>query len=161
MEFKFRIDDGRWLDPPAAASNTRSGNLVFAPEASTARLRAELAGPRDVRVRMGGGVVPLSLDPSAYRLTNARGEALAVASVFWTGHDEVQLCPTPALDVSRHGMFVGCDADTYPIANGYLHGQHYAVGDQNTDDIADRHRNRVTKCDTDARASPDRNQRAH
>lgn len=101
MEFKFRAGDGRWLDPPAEAANRRGGNLVFEPAAASARLRAELAGPRDIRLTLSGGDGTLSLDPSAYRLTNARGESIAVAAVLRIGHDEVQVSPAQPLDIAR------------------------------------------------------------
>ena len=38
--FKFRTDDGNWIDPPAEAPNQKGGNLIFMPNAVIATLKA-------------------------------------------------------------------------------------------------------------------------
>lgn len=58
--FKFRVDAGRWLDPPAAAPNAAGGNLVFLHGQTPARLVAELRGPHAVWVRVEGAERPLA-----------------------------------------------------------------------------------------------------
>ena len=51
--FKFRVDEGRWLDPPDAAPNSQGGNLVFLFGMEPTRLRADpQSEPRkSVRIR--------------------------------------------------------------------------------------------------------------
>ena len=71
--FKFRVDDGRWLDPPSAATNVEGGNLVFLYGASPPRLVAELRGDDAIWVEVtgdapGGGALARPLDPGAYRV---------------------------------------------------------------------------------------------
>ncbi|MFO0014714.1 MAG: hypothetical protein ACK553_18415, partial [Planctomycetota bacterium] len=40
--FKFRVDAGEWLQPPAESPNREGGNLVFAPGVDPIRMRAEI-----------------------------------------------------------------------------------------------------------------------
>ena len=44
--FKFRMNNGAWLEPLAEASNREAGNLVFMYGVEPLRLRAEVRGPR-------------------------------------------------------------------------------------------------------------------
>ena len=48
-QFKFRIDDGVWLDAPASAPNQKGGNLVFAHEVTPTHVRAELVSAHHVQ----------------------------------------------------------------------------------------------------------------
>lgn len=84
--FKFRVDDGRWLDPPASAPNYDGGNLIFEKGLAPPRLRAELrsgaSGARaTVWAEVGGAGVVRPLDVSAYRLTRHDGHVVPLASV--------------------------------------------------------------------------------
>ena len=40
--FKYRIDDGKWMDPPADADNEKGGNLIFMHDTTVPSLKAEI-----------------------------------------------------------------------------------------------------------------------
>ncbi len=98
--FKFRMNDGAWLDPLAEAPNREAGNLVFMYGVEPLRLRAELRGPRAVWARLTGDVVR-PLDPSAYRLVDAHGDSVAVAAVLPNTASEMLVVPDRDLDIRR------------------------------------------------------------
>ncbi|MEK7729620.1 MAG: alpha-amylase family glycosyl hydrolase, partial [candidate division KSB1 bacterium] len=100
-QFKFRIDDGKWLNAPADAPNQKGGNLVFAHEVVPTQVRAELVSERHVRVLMSGENVKLSLKANDYRLTLADGKVLAIAAVLRISPKELHLRPALPLDLKR------------------------------------------------------------
>ena len=91
--FKFRIDTGRWLDPPVDAPNAEDGNLVFLHGMTPPRLVAELRGPEMIWVEVTGAERPL--DPRAYDVERWDGEPSEVGVVLPQG-------ATTALLVLRH-----------------------------------------------------------
>ena len=97
--FKFRVDDGAWLDPPAEAPNVAGGNLVFLYGATPPDLKAEIQGPRAVVARLTGLSRPL--DPAAYRLTTARGQEIPLAAVLPRTAGEALIVPAEDLDWRR------------------------------------------------------------
>ncbi len=99
--FKFRIDDGVWLDVPPTAPNQKGGNLTFAHEIIPQRVHAELVSARHVRVRLFGENLKLSLDPKDYRLTLADGAVLPVSAVLRISPSELRLHPGRPLDLKR------------------------------------------------------------
>ncbi|QXD14377.1 hypothetical protein GQ464_013140 [Rhodocaloribacter litoris] len=99
--FKYRIDDGIWLDPPAGAPNAEGGNLVFLHGVTPPTLKAEIAGPRAVWADVSGDGVTRPLDPAAYRLTNARGDVIPLAAVLPNTASRTLLIPAFDLDWRR------------------------------------------------------------
>lgn len=99
--FKFRIDEGVWLEVPAAAPNQKGGNLVFAHEVKPTHVRAELVSAQHVRVFITGENLKLSLKPSDYRLTMAEGAVLPIADVLRISPSELYLRPAQALELKR------------------------------------------------------------
>ncbi|WP_456425817.1 alpha-amylase family glycosyl hydrolase [Rhodocaloribacter sp.] len=99
--FKFRIDDGVWLDPPAAAPNVEGGNLVFLFGVDPPALRAEIQGPKAVWAEVSGDGVARPLDAEAYRLTNARGDEIPLARVLPNTARRTLLVPAFELDWRR------------------------------------------------------------
>ena len=91
--FKFRVDGGRWLDPPAEAPNVAGGNLVYRFGETPARLMAELRGPDAVWVRVEGADRPLAAE--AYRVVRWDGEAVPVELV--TPHEARTALLVPAV----------------------------------------------------------------
>ncbi len=81
--FKFRVDAGRWLDPPASTPNAEGGNLVFLFGAVPPRLVAELHGPHAIWVEVAGAGRPLS--PEAYRIV--RWDGTEILGVQVTPHE--------------------------------------------------------------------------
>ncbi len=99
--FKFRINDGRWLDPPADAANSEGGNLVFLYGAKTPRLRAELRGPRAIWAVVTGDDVERPLNSDAYRLTDAKGREIPIQTVLPNTASETLVVPEESLDIRR------------------------------------------------------------
>jgi pullulanase/glycogen debranching enzyme len=100
-QFKFRVDSGTWLQPPAGAENQKEANLIFLTEANAVTLKAEIAGPRHIRARITGPDVVVSLNPDDYRLTDAGGREIAAMQIFYCRPGEVQIYPAEDLDVRR------------------------------------------------------------
>jgi pullulanase/glycogen debranching enzyme len=77
--FKFRIDDGSWMDPPAAAPNRKGGDLIYGHDVVVPALEATLLPGNLVEVK----VVPeRPLLPADYRLTDAAGSEIPIAAVL-------------------------------------------------------------------------------
>ncbi len=109
--FKFRVDDGRWLDPPADAPNVEGGNLVFLYGVTPPRLVAELRGPRAVWVEVTGADRPWSAD--AYRIVRWDGEEAGVAQVIPHEAHSALLVPFDSLDTAQV-HYVEVDAPEAP-----------------------------------------------
>ena len=105
--FKFRVDAGHWLDPPADAPNAAGGNLVFRFSETPARLVAELRGPRAVWVRIEGATRPL--DARAYQVERWDGIPVSVESV---SPNEAQSALLTLRDLDPHHVhYVTADVD--------------------------------------------------
>lgn len=115
--FKFRVDDGRWLDPLAGADQ-EGGNLIFLQGIQPPGLRAELRGETAVWASLTGTERPL--DASAYRIVSARGEVIPVVQVLPYDAEQMLVVPAhpldtrrvyhlevPDLDLSAHARFDG------------------------------------------------------
>ncbi|MGH1364117.1 MAG: alpha-amylase family glycosyl hydrolase [Calditrichia bacterium] len=97
-EFKFRINDGQWLSPPAGATNEQGGNLVFMKEAVLQTLKAEMRGPRAIWAEIAGD---RPLDSKKYRLTDANGKIIPIAGVLPNTATETLITPAEDLDIRR------------------------------------------------------------
>lgn len=122
-KFKFRIDEGRWMDPPAEAPNKEGGDLVFMPGVALAKLEAELRNEGLIWATVNPDR-PLS--PDAYRLTDARGRVIPIASVLPHDAEQTLLFPAsslnkkrvyfleiPSLGLKTHCRFDGWFRETY------------------------------------------------
>ena len=101
--FKFRVDEGRWLDPPVGAPNAAGGNLVFLHDRSPVRLRAELRAENVVWVELPEGAVAAPFSPDTYRLVDARGAAIPIARVL--PHDATHRLVVPARPLDVGGVY--------------------------------------------------------
>ncbi|MEZ4686919.1 MAG: hypothetical protein R3B47_12895 [Bacteroidia bacterium] len=79
-EFKFRINDGEWLSPPADAPNSKGGNLLYMQHIQPPGLHAEITPNSTIWAKLAG--VERSLLPSAYRLSDAEGREIPIAEVL-------------------------------------------------------------------------------
>lgn len=100
-EFKFRINDGEWLDPTPRASNVSSGNLVFMMGVEPLRISASILGPRAVQVTLAGDGFSRSLKAEDYELTNAAGDRIGISHVAPNTASETLLIPEEDLDIRR------------------------------------------------------------
>ncbi len=97
-EFKFRIDDGKWLDPHSGAPNERGGNLVFMQNAIRPGLKAELRSPTVIWASVTG---ERPLSKSAYKVTDAAGNEIEVAGVLPNTAKEIIVTTALKLDLRR------------------------------------------------------------
>ena len=110
--FKFRIDDGRWLDPPRTATNVTGGNLVFLYGARPPRVRAELRGPTSVWADVTGESIARPLDPAMYALSTWDGRAVPISAVVPNTASGTLLVAAESLDVAAvHYLTVTVAAD--------------------------------------------------
>ena len=97
-QFKFRINDGKWMDPPAMATNIKSGNLVFDPQEIIKSLRAELINETTI-IAFVKGVRPLQ--STEYVLTNAAGKRIEIAEVLPSNAERTIIIPAQPIDIRR------------------------------------------------------------
>ena len=98
QQFKFRTDNGNWIDPWSGAPNQKGGNLVFKPQAEVFQLRAELRKPNLIWAEVGE---PRPLNPEAYKLTDAEGNEIRVAGVLPNGQHSTLIVPAIPIDIRR------------------------------------------------------------
>ena len=98
VPFKFRIDDGEWLEPPAGAPNSKSGNLVFSPQVITKSLNAEITADGRIWADILGD---RPSDPTGYKITDARGNELPVAFILPNDARQTLIIPAEPLDRNR------------------------------------------------------------
>ena len=79
-EFKFRINEGEWLDPPAKAPNLKGHNLVFMHEVILPALKADILHNRGIWITVTG--VSRPVQKLHYRLTDAFGNIIPIADIL-------------------------------------------------------------------------------
>ena len=82
-EFKFRINNGEWMDVPEDAPNERGGNLVYAHEYNPPRLIAEMVSPRHIYAQLSGEGIEISLNPDRFQLLDAHGKETTISRIFY------------------------------------------------------------------------------
>ncbi|GAB4396572.1 MAG: type I pullulanase [Microscillaceae bacterium] len=98
-EFKFRINEGEWMSPPPGTPNEQGGNLVFLKGQTPPRMRAEIRRNRTIWVTIEG--IQRPLDKKAYRLTDAQGKEIPIATVLPNTASQTLLTPAQELDIRR------------------------------------------------------------
>ncbi|MDX2304587.1 MAG: alpha-amylase family glycosyl hydrolase [Microscillaceae bacterium] len=98
-EFKFRINEGKWLEPPAHLLNKQGGNLVFMKGVTPPSLKAEIRRKRSIWLQVEGCDRPLN--PASYHLTDSQGNAIPIATVLPNTATESLLIPVQDLDIRR------------------------------------------------------------
>lgn len=98
-EFKFRINNGEWLDPHAQAPNLKNGNLLFMHNIKPKSLKAEMQATGVIWAFIEG--TERSLNPSDYILTNAKGEAIPITSILPNTSIQTLITPAQKLDKRR------------------------------------------------------------
>ena len=79
-EFKFLLNEGKWIHPPHDAPNQLHGNMVFQMDWNVPQIKAELRTPRCIWFEHKG--FPRPLTPDAYRLFNAAGKEITIKCHF-------------------------------------------------------------------------------
>ncbi len=97
-KFKYRMNDGEWLTPPAGAENEKDGDLVFLKSDDLTPLKAELKNENLIWAEIN---TERPLVPSAYRITDAKGKVIEVAGVLPNGATTTLITPSEPLDKKR------------------------------------------------------------
>ncbi|TAE47279.1 MAG: pullulanase [Bacteroidetes bacterium] len=98
-EFKFRINEGDWMQPPAGTPNEKGGNLVLAPHLTPRRMRAEIRRNKTIWASFEG--TPRPLETSYYRLTDAHGREIPIAEILPNEAQTALVVPAEPLDIRR------------------------------------------------------------
>ena len=98
--FKFRTDNGQWMDPPAAAPNSKGGNLTYEQDVVVNSLKAELRNPNAIWVEFA---LERPLSAEAYKLTDATGNEIPVAKVL--PNEELTAVVVPAYPLDRTRVY--------------------------------------------------------
>jgi hypothetical protein len=106
--FKFRIDSGKWLDPPAKAQNVEGGNLIFMRGFQAPTLKAEIHRSKTIWAWVGGHGLTRPFDKSAYKLKDAKGNEIPIASVL--PNDSSKTLITPAIEFKSFLLLRRLDA---------------------------------------------------
>jgi len=96
--FKFRINDGEWMDPPADAPNNKDGNLIFSLMEITKGLKVEIRSDALIWADIIG---ERPLKPDAYRITMADGTVIPVKEVIRDNERSTFIVPSETLDKRR------------------------------------------------------------
>jgi pullulanase/glycogen debranching enzyme len=99
--FKFRTDQGDWMEPPATAPNSESGNLVFEPGIIPPRIKATLLTSNTIAVRWYGDPTIQSVDRSDFRLVDAAGTEIPISSITRVSQDETRILTLSDIDIKR------------------------------------------------------------
>lgn len=97
-QFKFRINDGEWIDPWSGAPNQKDGNLVFKPQAEVFQMKAELRKSNLIWAEIGEGRTTKKED---YRITDAEGREIKVSGVLPNGAHSTLVVPAEPIDIRR------------------------------------------------------------
>lgn len=99
--FKYRINEGKWLDPPSGSLDTEGGNLIFMKGIKPPRVRPELVANDAIWIKTEGLGKQLSWNPDHWKLTNSQGELIPVAEVLPYNAGEALLKPSQSIDKRR------------------------------------------------------------
>jgi len=98
-EFKFRINDGEWLSPPATAPNTTGGNLLFMQDMTPPTLHVEILSSGNIWVNIAGIERPLSAH--SFILTDAKDNEVPLAEFLPNESYSGLLIPQEKIDPRR------------------------------------------------------------
>ena len=97
--FKFRTDDGKWINPPASAANTEGGNYIFLKGTLPPSLKAEIRRSKTIWASVSGTGRPL--EKSRWKLFDAFGKEIPIASVLPNDSGRSLITPAQELDIRR------------------------------------------------------------
>lgn len=97
--FKFMIDDGKWAHPRPDTPNLQDGNLIFMYDYHQPHVYAEIRRDRTIWMQLKG--VDRSFSPKSYRLTNASGEEIPIASVLPQSQEWTLISPAERIDIRK------------------------------------------------------------
>ena len=98
-EFKYRIDEGKWMSPPPGIINEIGGNLVYQQNVEPPMLKAEIRNEKAIWIQTMG--IPRSLDINQYRLSLANGTEIPLAEILPNTSEESLIIPSTGIDITR------------------------------------------------------------
>ncbi|HEY9116234.1 MAG TPA: alpha-amylase family glycosyl hydrolase, partial [Roseivirga sp.] len=98
-KFKYRVNNGDWLDPHENAPNVSGSDLVFEQDYVVTGLKAELKSERLIWAEFVGDNRPLL--PEYYQITDAYGQVIPVAGVLPNGSTTTLITPAEPLNKKR------------------------------------------------------------
>ncbi|MCI4666874.1 MAG: alpha-amylase family glycosyl hydrolase [Bacteroidia bacterium] len=98
-EFKFRINEGEWLNPPENTPNEKGSNFVYMPNMIAPNLTAEMLSSGRIWVEFEGLSRPLSVD--RYKLLDAENREIPIADVLPNESHSALLIPEDPIDYRR------------------------------------------------------------
>ncbi len=97
-KFKFRTNEGEWMQPPTEAKNESGGDLIFMKTTMNKSLKAELKDPTTIWAEVIG---ERPLDITDYKITNAHGYEVPIASVLPNTATETLIKTAEEMDIKR------------------------------------------------------------
>jgi len=123
-KFKFRINEGQWMDPPSGVENVQGSDLVFLQGVVGKGLTAELVHERLIWAEVVG--IERPLDPGMYLIRDAHGNEISVSGVLPNESASTLIAPSvpldkkkvyfleiPSLNLTAHASFDGWFRTTY------------------------------------------------
>jgi pullulanase/glycogen debranching enzyme len=115
-KFKFRINEGEWIEPPAEAFNKNGGDMVFMKTTTTKDLKAELYDSYTIWATVVG---KRPLVKTAYKLSDVAGNIIPIAEVLPNTESLTLIKTDKKLDIKRvyfleipeHGLKAFCSFD--------------------------------------------------
>lgn len=99
--FKYRIDDGLWLDPPDNANNKKGADLVFLPQEGIIKFKAELRHEYLIWAQINPA--ERSLKVADYQLTDAKGSTIPIARIL--PHEAHSLLVIPQNTINKKRVY--------------------------------------------------------
>lgn len=96
--FKFRINNGDWMDPPSDADNVIGGNLIFMVDFIVPEMKAELIDKYTVWAEIVG---ERPLSKASYKLMDAAGDVIPIAEVLPNTATETLIKTIEPIDIKR------------------------------------------------------------
>ena len=96
--FKYRIDDGSWLEPPNQATNIKGGNLIFMPDIQVAELRAEIRTDHLIWANVS---IDRPLNKSDYILKDAQGNKIDISAILPQDATNTMIYTQDPIDIKR------------------------------------------------------------
>lgn len=97
--FKFRINEGLWLDPPAQAENAQGGNLVFMHNFIVPKIKADIINDHSIWITTEGTDRPL--DISDYELRDYKGNKIPLATILPNNEQDGMIITAEKFDHKR------------------------------------------------------------
>ncbi|WP_235290725.1 alpha-amylase family glycosyl hydrolase [Portibacter lacus] len=115
--FKYRINNGQWLDPPRSATNAKGGNLILMNHIEAPYLKAEIIDNRTLWVTVRG--MDKSFVPSDYELKDWKGKEIKIDAVLPNTEETLLVHTSESFDKKRVHYFSFDDVEVTCSFDGW------------------------------------------